>query len=372
MMRGRYSKVLRVVGVGTAVLVSAIFSTGASASPLTAKQAVPRSGAAAVNLAPAATNCGDGVSYLPAGGQAMTAADYAALGMPVPPTGSALTRPRTRWVVPRCANLPAGQHPGEPAARSASTVSSQVGFRPAASTQMGASPNWTGFQSNGGGPYNDASTEWTIPSSFPTPPGDTYESSWAGIGSGASDSNGLFQAGTETNVNTSDGVSNYAWWEFYPENREQKITNFPIRSGSVDYAEVSHTGYGQGHVQVCTEPPGQSSFTCTSFGVAWGTPYTIGSSQFECIAERTEVNGTLPRLTNIAGVQFYNCKGYTSSWQAIGNLNRIYWYMAKTPTASQCRTAPWAAQTGSIYNSDDFAINWYGYGWPILAEDCSR
>jgi hypothetical protein len=56
--------------------------------------------------------------------------------------------------------------------------------------------------------------------------------------------------------------------------------------------------------------------------------------------------------------------------RAIGNLNRFYIYMAKTQTASQCRTAPWAAETGTIYNSDDFAIDWYGYGWPIPVKDC--
>lgn len=370
MLGGRHLKVLGVVGAGTALLAGGIFGTAANASPLTAKQAVAKYGADRVNLAPAATNCGDGVSNLPASGQTMTAADFAALGMSVPSTGSPLTRPGTRWVVPRCAHLPAGQHPGGRAAGFTSTMSPQIGARPAVGAQMGASANWTGFQSNGGGPYSDAATEWTIPSSFPTPPGDTYESSWAGLGSGASDSNALFQAGTETAVNTSDGVSNYAWWEFYPENTAQRITNLTISLGSVDYSEVSHTGYGRGQVQMCTEPPGQSSFTCTSFGVTWGTAYTIGSSQFECIAERTEVNGYYPRLTDITGVQFYDCRGYTSAWQAIGSINRLYWYMAKTQTASQCRTAPWAAETGSIYNSDDFAIDWYGYGWPILASDC--
>jgi hypothetical protein len=297
MLRGRYLKVLGVTGAGTALLVSGIFGTAANASPLTAKQAAAKYGADGVNLVSSATNCGDGVANLPAGGRAMTAADFAALGVSIPSTGSPLTTPGTRWVVPRCAHLSAVQNPGGRADGSTSTASPQIGARAAASAQMGGSANWTGFQSNGGGPYSDATTEWTIPSSFPTPPGDTYESSWAGLGSGASDSNALFQAGTETIVNTSDGVSNYAWWEFYPWNTAQKITNLSIRSGSVNYAEVSHTGYGQGKVQMCTEPPGQSSFTCTSFGVTWGTAYTIGSSQFECIAERTEVNGVYTRLT---------------------------------------------------------------------------
>jgi hypothetical protein len=238
---------------------------------------------------------------------------------------------------------------------------------------MAASPNWTGFQSNGGGPYSQAFTEWTIPSSFPIPPGNTYESSWAGVGSGASAKDALFQAGTETDVTTSGGVANYAWWEFYPMNPAQKISNFPIRSGSVNYAQVSHTGYGKGLVQMCTQPPGQSSFTCiTPITVTWGTAYAIGSSQFECIAERPLINGVWNRLTNITGVNFYDCSGYSSSWQAIGNINRFYIYMTKTQTASQCFTAPWATQTGSIYNSGNFAINWYGYGWPISASSCHR
>lgn len=370
MVRGRYSKVLGVAGVAAALLVSGVFGAGANASSLTAKPTVARHASDGVNLTLAATSCGDGVSSRPASGQAMTAADFTALGMPVPSAGSPLTSPGTRWVAPRCAPLPAGQQPGGRAVGTTATVSSGIGARPAVSRQMGASANWTGFQSNGGGPYGAAYTEWTIPSSFPTPPGDTYESSWAGLGSGASDSNALFQAGAETSVNTSDEVTDYAWWEFVPMNKSQRITNLSIRSGSVDYAEVSHTGYGKGQVQVCTKAPGKSSFTCSSFGVTWGTAYTIGTSQFECIAERTEVNGVFPRLTDIRGVQFYNCRGYTRSWQPIGNLNRFYYYMAKTQTARQCFTAPWAAETGSIYDSDDFAIDWYGYGWPIPAKDC--
>lgn len=370
MPRGRYWKMLGVAGVGSTLLAGGIFGAAASASSLTSKQAIAQYQAGEVNLTRAATNCGDGVASLPASGLAMTAADFAAQGLPAPSAGSPLTSPGTRWVVPRCGPLPAGQQPGGRTAGADPAVSPQAGARPAASAKMVASPNWTGFSSNGGGPYNDAFTEWTIPSSFPTPPGATYESSWAGIGGGGSDSNGLFQAGTETSVSTSDRVTTYAWWEFYPENVEQVITNLSIRPGSVDYAEVSHTGSGQGRVQVCTKPPGQSSFTCTSFGVTWGTAYTIGSSQFECIAERSEVNRDLPRLTDITGVRFSDCKGYTSSWQAIGNINRAYWYMAKTQTISQCHTAPWAAETGSIYDSDDFAIDWLGYGWPIPAKDC--
>jgi hypothetical protein len=236
---------------------------------------------------------------------------------------------------------------------------------------MGASANWVGFQTNGGGPFSGAYTEWTIPSSFPTPPGTTYESSWAGLGSGASKSNALLQAGTETSVSTSDKVTNYAWWEFLPANASQTIKNFPIRSGSLNSAQVVHTGSGKGSVQVCTEPPGQTSFTCTNFGVKWGTAYTVGSSQFECIAERTEIDGDLfPRLTDITGVQFSNCQGEADGWEDIGDFNRTYWYMAKAQKASQCRTAPWAAETGSIHDAGDFAIDWKGYGWPILAKDC--
>jgi hypothetical protein len=359
----------RVAGFGIVVVVGGAFSTAASASPHTAKQEVTTTGSHRVNLTRVATNCGDGVSYLPARGQAMTAADFASLGMPVPPTSSPLAKPDTRWVVPHCAPLPAGQHPGGPAAHSPLAVPHPAGSRNTGSTQMAASANWTGFQSNGGGPYEAASLEWYIPASFPKPPGNTYESSWPGIGSGASNSDALLQAGTETNVNTSGGVTNYAWWEFYPMNSQQGV-NLPIQSGSFDFAEVLHTGYGLGEVELCTWPPGASSWTCTTFNVSWGTAYTIGTPQFECIAERTEVNGIYPRLTNITSAQFYGCQAYTNRWQEIGNINRYYWWMAKTQTRSQCHTAPWAIETGTIYNSDNFGFRWYGYGWPIPAADC--
>ena len=188
----------------------------ANASPLTAKQAVARYAADGVNLTLAATNCGDGVSRLPASGQAMTAADFAALGVPVQSTGSPLTRPGTRWIAPRCAPLPAGQKPG---------------------------------------------------------------------------------------------------------GREAGLLPRPCRPKSA---------------------PG---------------PPPAGAAIFPVLPISQACSST-------------NCQGYTSSWHVIGNLNRFYIYMAKTQTASQCRTAPWAAETGSIYNSDDFAINWYGYGWPIPVKDC--
>jgi hypothetical protein len=233
---------------------------------------------------------------------------------------------------------------------------------------MVGSANWTGFQSNGRGPYQAASLEWYIPASYPTPPGNTYESSWVGIGAGSS-SDALFQAGTETDVNTAGGVTNFAWWEFVPMNNAVEV-NLPIQPGSFDFADVTHTGFGTGEVELCTWPPGASSWTCTTFGVSWGTAYTVGTPQFECIAERPDRSGVFYRVTDITGAQFYGCQAYAGTWKAIGNINRYYIWMAKTQTASKCFTAPWAIETGTIYNSDDFGFRWYGYGWPIAKAAC--
>lgn len=300
----------------------------------------------------------------------MTAADFETLGMAPPPAGSPETTAGTHWVVPRCEPVPAGEQPGGPSASSTTTASSPAN---AGTATLVGSPNWSGFQSANSADYTEAYTSWTVPSSFPTPPGDTYESSWSGLGTGDSNSASLLQAGTEVNVTTSDAVTSYTWFEFYPEEAQQ-VADLAIELGSTDNAVVAHTGYGTGIVDICTDPPGSTSGTCTgSIPVTWGTQYTLQHGPYECIAERTEESGIFPRLTDISGVQYYACEGYdssTGSWLYIGNHDRYYYYMAKAQTAAECSTSPWAETTGSIYDSYNFPMNWLGYGYPIAASSC--
>ena len=242
------------------------------------------------------------------------------------------------------------------------------------STEVG-SANWSGFQSTTGNTYSEAETDWTIPSAtYPTPPGATYESSWAGLGSGASDSAALFQAGTEVDVNTSDNVTIYPWWEFYPENTEQTISNLTIQPGATNdnYASLTHTGSGMGEVEVCTEY--DEDWTCIDpIEVTWNTSkYTLDTSQYECIAERPEqADKTWQRLTDVVGMAFSGCEGLDSSstWEAMGDYNRDYIYTAKTQTAAACDTNPWAMETGDITGSD-FPMRWLGYAYPIAVADC--
>lgn len=356
-----------VVGGISTILLSmwAFASPSATATGATANVATTTRSAADLpsgsDLLASPTDCGgvNNTSYSPPQGLPMTAADFAALGMQQPPPGSPMTATGTQWVVPQCDSIPDGEQPGGPTSPSNS-----------GSSTMQASPNWVGFQSNNSTTYSGAYNEWFIPSSFSAPPGDTYESSWAGIGSGSSSSDALLQAGTETDVTATGNVTNYAWWEFYPMNSQQ-IYSLSVYSGSTDLAEVEHTGSGQGTANICTEPAGSGTFTCTGIIlISWGSGCSIDTSQFECIAERTEIGVYLDRLTDIAGIQFSNCEGYNGNWLLIGDIDRYYYYMAKTQTAAYCYTSPWAAETGDIYNDADFGINWYGYGYPIEASEC--
>lgn len=346
------------------VMLGPILSS-AKASMLTSQAA------AAVGLAAENSSCGDGVVYTPMDGGAMTPAEFEALGESVPDPGSPVMQSTTHWVVPQCSSLPTGEQPGGPTANPAPAVtSSTVTADNAGTATEYGSANWSGFQSFTGDTYNQAQAQWTVPSSYPTPPGDTYESSWAGLGSGASDSQSLLQAGTEVNVSSGGSVSTYAWWEFYPENLQQKISNLTINRGSTNYAIVTHSGYGTGSVQVCTEG---SYWTCSAIiDVTWGTSYTIDTSEYECIAERTKEGATLPRLTNVSGIDYSNCWGYvpaTSSWQFMGNWNRIYYYMSKNQAADDCAVSPWSMKTGDI-SAGSFPLDWIGYGWPIAAKAC--
>ncbi len=306
----------------------------------------------------------------------MTPADFRALGETEPPPGSPFTDPTTHWIVPQCTPI-VGEQPGGPSLAAASPAT-QTAPTSASATLSGTtseypSPNWTGFQSSSGG-YSQAFSVWHVPSSWPTPPyGPTYESSWAGVGNCNTASDSMLQAGTEFDVSTSHKPHTYAWYEFCPMT-PQKIANLTVITGSADYAWVDHSGYDQGAVRICTEPVGASSFTCTgTISVHWTTAYTVGSD-FECIAERTAVEDSqgrleIPRLSDINNIQYNDCQGYNGAWQPIGNVNRYYIYMSPAYDVQNdprnCWAPPWMAETGSIYNSSDFGIIWYRYGYVV-------
>lgn len=355
-----------------AACVVALSGTTASAAVRKPRTTTPPTIA---GLVAQTTTCGSGIAYEPANGGPMTVADLQALGISAIDPNSPPMQQGTRWVVPQCSAIPNGEQPGGPGVTSPTTVSPTPAVTPdnSGTATPVYSPNWGGFVSNTGDTYSSAESEWSMPSSFPTPPGNTYESSWPGIGSGSSKSAALLQAGTAVDVSSSGSVTMYPWWEFYPMNTEQRVGGLTIEPGSTEWAEVDHTGSGQGYIQICSLY--DEDWNCvTPFSVSWPTGsgnYTLDTSQYECIAERPEQSdGTWQRLTDISGMSYTGCNGITGgNWVAMGDASRTYWYITKTQTSSQCFSSPFALETGDISDAN-FPMDWLGYAFPISASAC--
>jgi Peptidase A4 family len=341
-------------------------TTTSSSTPTLLEKALSSGALVAEN-----TNCGDGTAYLPANGGPMTAADLQALGQPIPAGNSPALQAGTQWIVPTCSPISSDLQPGGPEINLSTPTSPSTG----ASSNAGTvgnwnSPNWSGCQSNTGDTYFNAFAAATLPVPSTNPPGNTWESTWVGIGTGDSNSQGLLQAGTETDQSATGSVTKSAWWEFVPMNAQQSINGLDLQNGSQPTESVAHTGYGLGGVEVC------GVTKCADIQVSWPAAYTLDTSRYECIAERTEVKinnvWTFPRVTNVTGLQFNLCEAQTSNGveQYMGNHNRFFIYMSKNQTAAACGVAPWSVQTGSI-NGASFPINWIGYGWPVAANGCN-
>jgi hypothetical protein len=96
------------------------------------------------------------------------------------------------------------------------------------------STNWSGYETTANaGWYTHADAEWQVPSVIEPSDKSVVSSIWPGIGEGRSNSEPLIQLGTEQDGTCSLGctihkTSYYAWYEIFPQEPQQKISNFPI------------------------------------------------------------------------------------------------------------------------------------------------
>jgi hypothetical protein len=94
-----------------------------------------------------------------------------------------------------------------------------------ADVQQASSENWSGYVAGGSSSssatrFKSVSGSWVAPTAKCTSSagggsGATYSAFWVGLG-GAGQTQGLEQAGTETNCSTSGQASYYAWYELVP------------------------------------------------------------------------------------------------------------------------------------------------------------
>lgn len=388
--RGVGTYTYRVAGAGAALNCTAI-SRG---KPRLSGTATASRKVSVRGLRIVSTNCGDGITYATKDGR-MTARDFEALGESAPFDNST----SVTWIVPKCGALPQGQQPGgrSDGVRTIAHAATAGRARAGAATGI-ATPNWAGFQSNTSNSYSSAQSRWTLPAAVPSPPNATYESSWVGIGNGSSKSGAMFQAGTELDVTPSPAPVNplpayasmYAWWELYPDvgpyngqqtsvptdqskrvSAGQKLQNFPIRLGGTYWTRITIPNRRTGQVSICSIT--SHKVTCVAtIRVSFPKSYTVQQSTYECIAERTEINGILSPFSDIKGTWFKGCGAVvrgSGKWQWMGRHRRLYLWATRNRTVAKCGAPPYSVETGKIHYGA-FPIRWLNYGYPQRAKAC--
>lgn len=170
--------------------------------------------------------------------------------------------------------------------------------------------NWSGYvdYNTTGNDFTDVHGTWTVPSI--SSPDNSYYSSWVGFGgftfSGHS-SPSVMQAGVQAELNNSGGFSLTPWWEIYPYNYEQPITNLTISPGDTLYTDISYTTNNGGTFSwyLEDETTGQAIPVQKITGVS---PYYDGT-EAEWIVERPTVNGSLSSLGDFgsSGIAYSSC-----------------------------------------------------------------
>lgn len=354
------SAILGAIGLITVVIATPIIPVKAAAAAATTttpqRTSLSVNPLGALQRVPMDCNGQHYVGVLPPHGEGMPLA--ALEGLATTPSGPALQRqlqllqsPSVLWMPPICKQ----GHGGSPE-RVTTTHAQGVTSGP---SSTGVSANWAGYTTSGysAGTWEESVAYWNIPSTFPNPPGQTYSSTWAGLGTGDSNNDALLQTGSETDVNTNGFATNYLWWELYPMNAQQEF-DVRVYPGDSIYGDVIHTGYGTGYAYACDES--YSPAVCSMVNITWPSSYTVTGAQAEWIAERTEIGSNYPLFTDLNGIQFSGTSAMTSSgqWWSLQNMNLQTIDMSSTCAGQP----PYIAVPGSIYNQESWGLNWYGYG----------
>ncbi|MBR7839591.1 hypothetical protein KDL01_40440 [Actinospica durhamensis] len=169
------------------------------------------------------------------------------------------------------------------------------------------SSNWSGYAATGAsGAFTSVSASWTQPTLTCTSK-TTYSSYWVGL-DGYSNS-ALEQTGTEADC--IGGKATYgAWWEVLPAS--ESAYSVTVKAGDSLSASVVYNG--------------SSSFTMTLTDSTQGWTKTTthaGSSGFanssaEVIAEATEVNGSIAKLSDFGTASFTNA---TADGNSLGSYS---------------------------------------------------
>jgi hypothetical protein len=183
----------------------------------------------------------------------------------------------------------------------------------------GNNENWSGYTiTDLGNPFAKPGSRVEARYVVPAPASgceaksDTYSSAnWVGIDGAFS--NGVFQAGTETDLDCTSGPAYYAWIEWFP-NSEIRVSNLAISPGDLMSVAAFIGREGRKHLSI------DNLTTRKSVALAMTPPQgtdLVGNS-IEWIVERPTINNAaLSKLTNyvlnpwtdISGVSFPHLPG---------------------------------------------------------------
>jgi hypothetical protein len=237
---------------------------------------------------------------------------------------------------------------------------------PTGSVYNSSSTNWSGYQTGKKGGYLAAAMEWVVHPAVAASSTETISSIWPGIGTGNSTSDSLIQAGTHQDAAcnaSSCTTSYYPWFEIYPQESEQEITNLTVSPGDyvgvvVEYDPETADAYFE-----------VDNYT-TGLGV-YAYQYVTGSivgsgTQAEWIVERpTEcfIICQMGKLTNFGTEPIgYAQAVYGSLWSD----PNLVWSNAGTlsPDAISMYSCSGTlmSQPGAISSGTNFNVVWKSYG----------
>ncbi len=217
--------------------------------------------------------------------------------------------PRSAWPVPRpCSSPPprsppprASCHGCSDACSSPSAIAHQESHGLHALTGRSAttvsSSNWSGYAATGSsGAFTSVSSSWVQPA-ISCSSTTTYSSYWVGL-DGYSNS-ALEQTGTEADCIGGKAVYG-AWWEVLPA--AESAYSVTVKAGDSLSASVKDNGNGTFTMTLTDSTEGWTKTTTH----AGSSGYQDSSA--EVIAEATEVNGSIAKLSNFGTVTFSNAR----------------------------------------------------------------
>lgn len=220
------------------------------------------------------------------------------------------------------------------------------------------SSNWAGYAAETTAPTNAQAT-WVVPNVSSNGIDPAYSSIWPGIGGIPQVAGGageLIQAGTEQNVSASEIPTDYFWFEIYPDENQEEITNLiPNPTDSVG-ALVDYSADGQAIFTIC-------DYAQNVCGMASQTPGGAPGSSAEMVVERTTIGGQLPDLADFNSVALSDCiYDYVDSPEGGYAYPISFGGEPINMTSDGSATGTLLAKPGSLDSSGErFTDQWHNY-----------